>query len=100
MNDQLLCEESEILKVSPVICPVLVALELQKDHHEAKALNSPYLWSEEYQTPPSNPQCQQLIDVDFSYKEIPCPGILNLTYNMPLMPGADNSLMSGYRPQH
>ncbi|XP_058271547.1 LIF receptor subunit alpha b isoform X2 [Hemibagrus wyckioides] len=101
VNDQLLCEESEVLKVnSPVICPVLVALELQKDHHETKALNSPHLWSEEYQTPPSNSQCHQLIDVDFSYKEIPCPGIPNPTYNMPLMPADNNSLMSGYRPQH
>lgn len=102
--DHLLCEESEALKVkSSELCPALTVLQLQKEHHEPQDLNSPYPedspWSERYQTPYSKPHTLPLIPVDPSYKELPCPGIQNPTYNMTLMAAADNVLVSGYMPQ-
>lgn len=98
MNDQLLCEESEVLKVNSLeIGPV--ATELQKDHREAQAFNSPHTCSEGYQSPKSEPQTLPIIEVDFSYKELPYPGIPNPTYNIILMPAADTSFVSCYMPQ-
>ncbi|XP_026797254.3 LIF receptor subunit alpha b [Pangasianodon hypophthalmus] len=101
--DQLVCEESEVLKVkSPEVCPAITVLELQEELYEAQTLNSPHSkdssWSENYQTPNSNPQTLPLIDVDLSYKELPCPGIQNPTYNMPSVPPA-KVLPSVYMPQ-
>ncbi|MCJ8740938.1 hypothetical protein PDJAM_G00064980 [Pangasius djambal] len=100
--DQLVCEESEVLKVkSPEVCPALTVLELPEEVYEA--VKSPHSkdssWSENYQTPNSNPQTLPLIAVDFSYKELPCPGIQNPTYNMPSVPPADKVLSSIYMPQ-
>lgn len=100
--DQLLYEEI-VLKVNcPEICPVLIEHELPKDH-EAQDFNRPQSkdssCSEEYQAPKSNPQTVSLIDVDFSYQELPCPGILNPTYDQSLVPATENSVVSGYRPQ-
>ncbi|KAF4077565.1 hypothetical protein AMELA_G00209640 [Ameiurus melas] len=102
--DQLLCEESEVLKgKSTDRYPPLIVLELQKEHHEPQALNSPHSKDsplfEDYQTPNSNPQALPLITIDLSYKELPCPGIPNPTYNLPVVPASDTVLVSGYRPQ-
>ncbi|XP_047661692.1 LIF receptor subunit alpha b isoform X2 [Tachysurus fulvidraco] len=98
VNDQLLCEESQVLKVNSLeIRPV--ATELQKDHREAQAFNSPHTCSEGYQSPKTEPQTLPIIEVDFSYKELPCPGIPNPTYNIILMPAADTSFVSCYMPQ-
>ncbi|XP_046723787.1 LIF receptor subunit alpha b isoform X2 [Silurus meridionalis] len=101
--DHLLHEESEVLKVkSPEICPAIIVLDQQKEHHEAQNLYSTQskdsLSTDMYQTPNSNPQTLPLI-VDFSYKEIPCPGIPNPTYNLPVTPAGDNDLTLGYMPQ-
>lgn len=102
--DQLLCEENEVLKgKNPDRYPPLIVLELQKEHHEPQARNSPHTNdsppSENYQTPNSNPQSLPLITVDLSYKEFPCPGIPNPTYNLPVVPASDKVVASGYRPQ-
>ncbi|KAI5625115.1 leukemia inhibitory factor receptor alpha b isoform X1 [Silurus asotus] len=101
--DHLLHEESEVLKVkSPEICPAIIVLDQQKEHHEAQNLYSTQskdsLSTDMYQTPNSNPQTLPLI-IDFSYKEIPCPGIPNPTYNLPVTPAGDNDLILGYMPQ-
>ncbi|KAI5096451.1 leukemia inhibitory factor receptor alpha b isoform X1 [Silurus meridionalis] len=37
---------------------------------------------------------------DFFKKEIPCPGIPNPTYNLPVTPEGDNDLTLGYMPQN
>lgn len=85
------------------ICPPLTVLELQKDYREAQALLTPHskdsTWTENYQTPKSNPQSLPLITVDLSYTELPRPGIQNPTYNLPVMPAQDNVSLSNYRPQ-
>ncbi|KAM9450361.1 LIF receptor subunit alpha b isoform 1-T1 [Clarias gariepinus] len=101
--DQLLYEESKVLKVkSSERCPVLIVPELQKERYETLALTSPPFkgssWSEDYQILKSNPQTCPLIDVDFAYQEL--PGIQNPTYNLPLTNAVSNKNQeSDYRPQ-
>lgn len=103
MLDQLLYEESKVLKVkSSERCPVLIVPELQKERYETLALTSPHFkgssWSEDYQILKSNPQTCPLIDVDFAYQEL--PGIQNPTYNLPLTNAVSNKNQeSDYRPQ-
>lgn len=102
--NQLLREESEgVMIKSPEICPVLSILELEKEHKEVQALNSPHsndsTWTERYQTPTSNPEAVPFIIVDLSYTKLPCSGIQNLSYNLPMLPAHNNALVSGYMPQ-
>lgn len=104
--NQLLCKESEVLKAKSLeICPALTVLQLEKEYHEAQALISPHSkrspWTDtmDYQTPKTNPQALPLITDDLSYKELPCPGIQNPTYNLPLMPAGGNELVLAYIPQ-
>lgn len=101
MLNQLLCEESEMLKVKNLeICP-------EKEHHEAQALISPHFKDSpctetvEYQTPNSKPQTLPPITVDLSYQALSYLGIQNPTYSLPLMSASDDDfvLVSTYIPQ-
>ncbi|TTK94551.1 Leukemia inhibitory factor receptor [Bagarius yarrelli] len=99
-----LLKEEAVLKVNcPEICSALTEEEPLKDHQEDQDYNCPRPKDsshfEEYQTPKINPPAFCLIDVDFSYQEFPCPGILNPTYDQLLVCATENRKISNYRPQ-